>query len=102
MENKIVEVHLRTGRNFFGKLVSKDRDGVIVFGVSSKAMNEADLAQTGLKIEEFLSEMLTTMFFPYANIEYIDISAKISSIQSELDHIIHSTPLEKLFDEDLQ
>jgi len=73
MVGRIVEVHLLNGNRFLGKVKEVDDYGVTAFCVPL-AMLEGMLEPR--RIVDDLREMRHTVFFPHANIEYIDIGGE--------------------------
>ncbi len=69
----IVEVHITSGKRFFGRVRRQSRDGVLVYGVPVRVF---DAAPTSVDMRDDLRRMLSTVFVPFVGIEYIDIGGE--------------------------
>ncbi|MGC9327086.1 MAG: hypothetical protein ACP5I1_05605 [Candidatus Hinthialibacter sp.] len=79
MINQLVEIHLLNGKRFFGKVMHKDSEGVILYGVPVKGLESIT---PGSKALEELREMLHTVFFAWQQVEYIDIGGEPVGFES--------------------
>lgn len=70
---KMVEVHHINGKRFLGKVTVKDEQGIILYCLPVKAL-ESVPPGSGAIAE--LREMLHTLFFPWQQIEYLDIGGE--------------------------
>lgn len=70
---KMVEIHLLNGNRFLGEITERDHDGVIVRCLPMRVM---DTAPEGEDLADQMTQMLHTLFFPYVNIEYMDIGGE--------------------------
>ncbi len=70
MIGEMVEVHLLNGKRFLGKIQNKDNHGIILFCVSVRGLESVPPGEGAF---EELREMVQTVFFPWQQIEYIDI-----------------------------
>jgi hypothetical protein len=73
MIGKMVELHLLNGKRFLGKVSCKDKEGVILYCVPVKALEGV---APGVGAYEQVREMLHTVFFPWTQVEYIDIGGE--------------------------
>ena len=73
MIGKMVEIHLLNGKRFLGKVTVKDNQGLILFCIPVKALESVP---PGKQAHEQLREMLHTVFFPWQQIEYVDIGGE--------------------------
>ncbi|MEW6235118.1 MAG: hypothetical protein AB1656_07000 [Candidatus Omnitrophota bacterium] len=73
MIGEMVEVHLLNGKRFLGKITVKDEQGLILYCVSVKGLESVPPGAGAL---EELREMAQTVFFPWTQIEYVDIGGE--------------------------
>jgi len=92
---KMVEIHLLNDKRFLGKVRSQDRDGISVYCISLAMI---DLHPQGASLKSQLGEILHTLFFPYVNIEYIDIGGEPVGFDKLFAQAFEGEPLEKLFE----
>lgn len=69
----MVEIHLLNGKRFLGKVTLKDDHGLIMYCLSVKGLESVPPGTGAL---EELREMLQTVFFPWEQIEYVDIGGE--------------------------
>lgn len=92
---KMVEIHLLNDKRFLGKVRSRDRDGVTLYCIP---LSLIDTLPAGASIRDQLQEILHTLFFPYVNIEYIDIGGEPVGFDSLFRHAFEGEKLEDLFE----
>jgi hypothetical protein len=92
---KMVEVHLLNHKRFLGKVRRRDRDGMTLYCIP---LSLIDTLAPGASIREQLQEVLHTLFFPYVNIEYIDIGGEPVGFDTLFAHAFEGQPLERLFE----
>ncbi len=92
---KMVEVHLLNSKRFLGKVRSRDRDGITLFCIP---LSLIDTLPAGASIREQLPEILHTLFFPYVNIEYIDIGGEPVGFDTLFYHAFQGEKLDLLFE----
>jgi hypothetical protein len=92
---KMVEVHLLSSKRFLGKVRSRDRDGVTLYCIP---LSLIDTLPMGASIREQLPEILHTLFFPYVNIEYIDIGGEPVGFDALFHHAFQGEKLDELFE----
>lgn len=73
MVGKLVEVSLKDGRSFLGVVRDKDSDGLTVFGVFTKYLEEEASYVKGRGGDLAESLVCQTLFFPYANVDSVCI-----------------------------
>lgn len=92
---RMVEIHLLNSKRFLGKVRYQDRDGVTVYCISLSLL---DTLAPGASIKDQLGEILHTLFFPYSNIEYVDIGGEPVGFDTLFAHAFDGAKLEDLFD----
>lgn len=95
MIGQMVEVHLLNGKRFLGKITVKDEQGVVLYCVPVKALE--DVPTGGDALSE-ISEMLHTVFFPWAQVEYIDIGGEPIGFGALYGPWFRDTKLDEFFD----
>ncbi|MCA9409896.1 MAG: hypothetical protein H6751_09805 [Candidatus Omnitrophica bacterium] len=95
MIGKMVEVHLLNDKRFLGKVRRRDRDGVTLYCIP---LSMIDTLPQGSSVKDQLGEILSTIFFPYVNIEYIDIGGEPVGFDSLFSQAFDNEPLESLFE----
>lgn len=93
--DKLVELHLLNGKRFLGKVTYKDADGVILYCIPVKAL-ESVPPGSGAKDE--MREMLHTAFFPWDQVEYIDIGGEPIGFDSLYYSWFQGQPLSNFFE----
>ncbi len=73
MIGEMVEIHLLNGKRFLGKVTMKDQDGLILYCIPVKALESVP---PGKEAIHEIREMMHTVFFPYRQIEYVDIGGE--------------------------
>ncbi len=73
MIGEMVEVHLLNGKRFLGKIKVKDKEGLILYCIPVKALESVPPGKGAI---EQIREMIHTVFFPYQQIEYVDIGGE--------------------------
>lgn len=79
MIGDMVEVHLLNGKRFLGKINVKDEQGLILYCIPVKALESVPPGE-GAKDE--MREMMHTVFFPWQQIEYVDIGGEPQGFDS--------------------
>ncbi len=70
---KVVELHLLSGKRFLGLVVDKDSDGLTLRCLPLKVL---ETAPAGGDIVGQLHSITGTKFFPYINVEYVDVGGE--------------------------
>lgn len=73
MLGKLVEVHLLNGKRFLGRVTTREPDGITLYCIPLDAL---DTIPHGSDVRQQLKTMLHTLFFPYTNVEYVDIGGE--------------------------
>lgn len=73
MVGELVELHLLNGKRFLGKVTVKDDQGVTLYCVPVKALESVPPGAGAL---DEMREMLHTVFFPWIQVEYVDIGGE--------------------------
>ena len=73
LTGRMIEVHLLNGKRFLGLVLEKDRDGISLRCLPLRVL---ETAPEGGDIAGQLRSMISTRFFPYINIEYVDIGGE--------------------------
>ena len=73
LKNQMVEIHLLNGKRFLGKVKRVDDIGITVYCIPLKVL---ETMPEGTNIREQLRSMLATLFFPFVNVEYIDVGGE--------------------------
>lgn len=73
MIGEMVEVHLLNGKRFLGKVTAKDDQGLFIYCISVKALESVPPGEGAIGQ---MREMLRTIFFPWHQIEYVDIGGE--------------------------
>ena len=92
---KMVEVHLLNSKRFLGKVRAHDQEGITLYCIPLSLL---DTLLPGTSIREQLPEILHTLFFPYVNIEYIDIGGEPVGFDTLFYHAFQGQKLEGLFE----
>jgi len=93
--DRLVEVHLLNGKRFLGKVRRVDSFGVTVYSIPLKVL---ETMPEGVNIREQLRSILATLFFPFVNIEYIDIGGEPVGFDALFSSWFGGEPLESFFD----
>lgn len=73
MVGELVELHMLNGKRFLGKVTVKDDQGVTLYCVPVKALESVP---PGVSALDEMREMLQTVFFPWIQVEYVDIGGE--------------------------
>jgi len=92
---RMVEVHLLNDKRFLGKVRARDREGVTLYCIP---LSVIDTLPEGTDIRSQLREVLHTLFFPYTNVEYIDIGGEPVGFDTLFEHAFGGQKLELLFE----
>jgi hypothetical protein len=91
----MVEVHLLNDKRFLGKVRGRDRDGITLYCIPSAMI---DTLPQGANLKSQLADILHTLFFPYVNIEYIDIGGEPVGFDTLFAQAFGGDCLEDLFE----
>ena len=91
----MVEIHLLNDKRFLGKVRSRDRDGITLYCIP---LSMIDTLPQGSSVKNQLEEILSTLFFPYVNIEYVDIGGEPVGFDSLFAQAFDGESLETLFE----
>ncbi len=94
MIGALVELHLLNGKRFLGKVTLKDREGLVLYCIPVKALESVP---PGKDTHEQLREMVRTVFFPWQNIEYVDIGGEPIGFNAIYASWFHEESLEDFF-----
>ena len=92
---KMVEVHLLNNKRFLGKVRRRDRDGITLYCIPVAMI---DTLPQGASLRSQLNESLHTLFFPYVNLEYIDIGGEPVGFDTLFAQAFGGKSLEELFE----
>lgn len=95
MIGKMVELHLLNGKRFLGKITVKDEHGLILYCLPVKGLESVP---PGTEAEEQLREMLHTLFFPWAQIEYVDIGGEPIGFDALYSSWFHEHSITQFFE----
>lgn len=95
MIGEMVELHLLNGKRFLGKVTQKDDQGVILYCISVKALESVPPGE-GAHTE--MREMLRLIFFPWDQIEYIDIGGEPLGYDYLYASWFHGRPVSDFFE----
>jgi hypothetical protein len=93
--NRMVEVHLLNGKRFLGKVRRVDQLGMTVYAIPLKVL---ETMPEGVNIREQLRSMLATLFFPFVNVEYVDIGGEPVGFDALFASWFGGEPLDSFFD----
>jgi hypothetical protein len=94
---RMVELHLLNGNRFLGKVIARESDGVVLRCIP---MSVIDAARDGENLAHSLHQILHTVFFPYVNIEYMDIGGEPVGFDTLFASFFGGRRLSELFDHD--
>ncbi len=97
MIGSMVELHHMNGKRFLGKVAVKDDQGLILYCLPVKAL-ESVPPSSGAKAQ--LKEMLHTLFFPWQQIEYVDIGGEPQGFDSIYYSWFHGEPISEFFEKE--
>lgn len=95
MIGMMVEIHLLNGKRFLGKVTQKDDQGVIAYCIPVKALESVP---PGESAKDEMREMLHTVFFPWQQIEYIDIGGEPQGFDSLYYSWFKGEPIGEFFE----
>jgi len=93
--DQMVEIHLLNGKRFLGKVKRIDELGIIVYCIPLKVL---ETMPEGGNIREQLRSILATLFFPFINVEYIDIGGEPVGFDTLFESWFRDEPIESFFD----
>lgn len=92
---QMVEVHLVNGKRFLGKVKRVDETGIVVYCIPLKVL---ETMPEGTGIREQLRSILATLFFPFVNIEYLDIGGEPVGFGALFESWFRDEPIESFFE----
>ena len=92
---KIVEIHLLNGKRFVGRVRRKDPEGVTLTCIPLQVL---ETLPEGSNLREQLRSMISTLFFPFVNVEYLDIGGEPIGFDTLFAAWLQGESLEDLFD----
>ena len=95
MIGEMVEIHLLNGKRFLGKVTVKDRDGLILYCIPVKALECVPPGQGAI---EQIREMIHTVFFPWQQIEYVDIGGEPIGYDAIYSSWFQGSPVANFFE----
>lgn len=98
MLNRLVEVHLLNGKRFLGRVIARDAEGVTLYCIP---LDVLDTIPQGSDVRAQLKAMLHTLFFPYAQVEYVDIGGEPLGFDNLFHGWFGNEPVESFFTKDL-
>lgn len=91
----MVEVHLLNGKRFLGKVKARDEHGVTLYCIPIRVL---ETMPEGGRIQDQLRDILHTLFFPWGNVEYIDIGGEPVGFNTLFGPWFDYEPLEQFFE----
>ena len=95
MIGEMVEVHLVNGKRFLGKITQKDEQGLILYCISAKGIEGVPPGEGALAE---LREMTQTVFFPWIQIEYVDIGGEPVGFDAIYGSWFKETSIDQFFE----
>ncbi|HOJ60091.1 MAG TPA: hypothetical protein PK878_07360 [bacterium] len=95
LNGKLVEVHLLNGKRFLGKITSKDGEGLVMYCIPVKALETVPPGSGAL---DEMREMLHTVFFPWQQVEYVDIGGEPIGFDSLYSSWFRGQPVANFFE----
>jgi hypothetical protein len=92
---KIVEIHLLNGKRFLGKVRRKDPEGVTLTCLPIQSL---ETVHEGMDVSVELKSMVSTLFFPFVNVEYLDIGGEPVGFDTLFATSLQGMSVEDLFD----
>lgn len=92
---KMVEIHLLNGKRFLGKVRGQDDHGLTIYCIPLRVL---ETMPEGAKIQEQLADILHTLFFPWVNVEYVDIGGEPVGFDTLFADWFDHQPLEQFFE----
>jgi hypothetical protein len=92
---QMVEVHLLNGKRFLGKVKRVDDIGVTAYCIPLKVL---ETMPEGANLREQLKSILATLFFPFVNIEYIDVGGEPVGFDTLFSSWFGGEKIEEFFD----
>jgi len=93
--DNIVEIHLLNGKRFLGKVRRRDSEGMTVSCIPLQAL---ETLPEGSGVCEQLRGMVSTLFFPLVQIEYVDIGGEPVGFDALFAAWLQGRPVESLFE----
>ena len=90
-----VEIHLLNGKRFVGKVRRKDPEGVTVTCIPLQVL---ETLPDGGHLREQLRSMVSTLFFPFVNVEYLDIGGEPVGFDALFAPWLQGESFEELFE----
>ena len=92
---KVVELHLLNGKRFLGKVRRKDAEGITLTCIPSQVI---DTLPDGDGLVEQLRSVVSTLFFPFVNVEYLDIGGEPVGFDALFASWLQGKTVEELFE----
>ncbi len=92
---RVVEIHLLNGKRFLGKVRRTDAEGILL---SCLPMQVMETLPDGTSLREQMGSMVSTLFFPWVNVEYIDVGGEPIGFETLFASWLQGLPIEDLFD----
>ncbi len=92
---KVVEIHLLNGKRFLGKVRRKDPEGVTLTCIPLQVL---ETLPEGGELQDELRSMVSTLFFPFVNVEYLDIGGEPVGFDTLFASWFQGQSAEELFD----
>jgi hypothetical protein len=96
LTGKMVEIHLLNGNRFLGLVLEKDSDGLTMRCIPLKVL---ETAPEGGQITEQIRSIMGVKFFPYLNVEYVDIGGEPVGFDTLFAKWFRGRPLMDFFGE---
>jgi hypothetical protein len=95
LEGKIVEIHLLNGKRFLGIVRRQDSDGLTLTCIPVQVM---ETMPEGIEVRSHLKSIISTLFFPFVNVEYVDIGGEPVGFDTLFATWLQGQSLEALFE----
>ena len=95
---KVVEIHLLNGKRFLGKVCRKEAEGVTLSCIPLQVL---ETVPEGVELRDQLRSMISTLFFPFVNVEYLDIGGEPVGFDTLFASWFQGQSVEELFDTSL-
>ncbi len=95
LAGRVVEIHLLNGKRFLGKVRRTDAEGIVL---SCLPMQVMETLSEGVSLREQMGSMVSTLFFPWVNVEYVDVGGEPIGFDTLFASWLQGAPIEDLFD----
>ena len=92
---KVVEIHLKDGKRFLGKVRKKDPEGVVLSCISLQVI---ETLPEGMELKDQIQSMISTLFFPWVNVEQVDIGGEPVGFDTLFATWLQGRSVEELFE----